>query len=129
MSVCSQMSEMSVSMHGDEVNLVEAIDTVFRDLQQHLNSSQCNLRNLAQCGERNDEFEVSHKYCCSIDDDLSEMLLLFKDLKSIVKQIKLKPESDEEKEWLKQFELTRKLEREEEKRIDTIEKSLKKNKL
>ena len=126
MSVCSQMSEMSVLIGGEETNLVEAIDTVFRDLQQHLNSSQCNLRNLAQCGERSDEFEVSHKYCCSIDDDLSEMLLLFKDLKSIVKQIKLKPESPEEVEWLKQFELTRKLEKEEEKRIEVIEKSLKK---
>ena len=126
MSVCSQMSEMSISMHGDDVNLVEAVDTVFRDLQQHLNSSQCNLRNLAQCGERNDEFQVSHKYCCSIDDDLSEMLLLFKDLKSIVKQIKLKPESPEEVEWLKEFELTRKLEKQEQTRIDTIEKQLKK---
>ena len=126
MSVCSQMSEISISIHGEDVNLIEAIDTVFRDLQQHLNSSQCNLRNLAQCGERNDEFQVSHKYCCSIDDDLSEMLLLFKDLKSIVKQIKLKPESPEEVEWLKEFELTRKLEKQEQTRIDTIEKQLKK---
>ena len=129
MSVCSQMSEMSVSMHGEETNLVEAIDTVFRDLQQHLNSSQCNLRNLASCGERNDEFEVSHKYCVDIDEDISEMLNLFKDLKSIVLQIKLKPESPEEVEWLKEFKLTRKLAKDEEKRIDTIEKSLKKNKL
>ena len=126
MSVCSQMSEISISIHGEDVNLIEAIDTVFRDLQQHINSSQCNLRNLAQCGERNDEFQVSHKYCCSIDDDLSEMLLLFKDLKSIVKQIKLKPESPEEVEWLKEFELTRKLEKQEQTRIDTIEKQLKK---
>ena len=126
MSVCSQMSEMSVLIHGDDVNLVEAIDTVFRDLQHHLNSSQCNLRNLAQCGERLDEFQVSHRYCVDIDDNLSEMLLLFKDLKSIVKQIKLKPESPEEVDWLKEFELTRKLEKEEQKRIEVIEKSLKK---
>jgi hypothetical protein len=120
------MSEMSISMHGEETNLVEAIDVVFRDLQHHLNSSQCNLRNLAQCNERSDEFEVSHRYCCSIDDDVSEMLMLFKDLKSIVKQIKLKPESPEEKTWLEEFELTRKLEKEEQKRIEVIEKSLKK---
>ena len=129
MSVCSQMSEMSISMHGEETNLVEAIDTVFRDLQQHLNSSQCNLRNLASCGERNDEFEVSHKYCVDIDDDISEMLNLFKDLKSIVLQIKLKPESPEEVEWLKEFKLTRKLAKDEVNRINAIEKSLKKNKL
>ena len=129
MSVCSQMSEISISIHGEDVNLIEAIDTVFRDLQHHLNSSQCNLRNLAQCGERSDEFQVSHKYCVDIDDDISEMLNLFKDLKSIVKQIKLKPESPEEVEWLKEFKLTRKLAKDEEKRIDTIEKSLKKNKL
>ena len=126
MSVCSQMSEMSVSMHGEETNLVEAIDTVFRDLQHHLNSSQCNLRNLAQCNERADEFQVSHRYCVEIDQDVSEMLNLFKDLKSIVKQIKLKPESPEEVEWLKEFELTRKLEKQEQTRIDVIEKSLKK---
>jgi hypothetical protein len=120
------MSEMSISMHGEETNLVEAIDTVFRDLQHHLNSSQCTLRNLSMCNERSDEFQVSHKYCVEIDQDLSEMLLLFKDLKSIVKQIKLKPENDEEKTWLNEFELTRKLEKEEEKRIEVIEKSLKK---
>ena len=126
MSVCSQMSEMSVSMHGDEVGLVEAIDTVFRDLQKHLNSSQCNLRSLSLCHDRNDEFEISHRYCVEIDQDLGEMLLLFKDLKSIVLQIKLKPENYEEKEWLKEFELTRKLEKQEQTRIDVIEKSLKK---
>ena len=113
MSICSQMSEMSISINGMEVNLVEAIDSTFRDLQKHLNSSQCNLRNLASCSDRGDEFEVSHKYCCEIDDDVSEMLLLFKDLKSIVLQVKLKPESPEEKEWLKELELDRKLKKEE----------------
>ena len=126
MSICSQMSEMSISINGMEVNLVEAIDSAFRDLQKHLNSSQCNLRNLASCSDRGDEFEVSHKYCCEIDDDVSAMLLLFKDLKSIMKQVKLTPENDTEKDWLRNFNEERKLAKQEQKNLDDIDKQLQK---
>ena len=126
MSVSSQMSEMSISMNGAEVNLEQAIDDTFKSLQSHLNSCQCGLRNLGMCNERNDIFEVSHKYCMDIDDDVSEMLLLFKDLKSIMKQVKLKPESPEEVEWLRNFNEQKQLEKAEQKKLDAVDKQLQK---
>ena len=54
------------------------------------------------------------------------MLNLFKDLKSIVKQIKLKPESPEEVEWLRNFNEQKQLEKAEQKKLDAVDKKLKK---
>jgi len=46
-SQMSNMSQMSVSYMGQEVELEVAIDSCFRDIQSFLNSLQCSLRSLA----------------------------------------------------------------------------------
>ena len=126
MSISSQMSEMSISLNGEEIMLEEAVDETFKNLQAFLNSTQCDLRNLASCDERNETFEVSHSYCTKIDDNISEMNELFKSLKSIVKQIKMVPKTDEDKQFVKDFEFKRREEKQEQKRLAEIEKNLRK---
>jgi hypothetical protein len=122
MSVSSQMSEMSISLNGEMIDLEVAVDETFKNLQECLNNTQCDLRNLASIDERNETFEVSHSYCTKIDDNISEMNELFKSLKSIVKQIKMKPETDEDKQFVKDFEFKRREEKNEQKRLAEIEK-------
>ena len=62
-----------------------------------------------------------HSYCTKIDDNISEMNELFKSLKSIVKQIKMKPETDEDKQFVKDFEFKRREEKNEAQRLKKIE--------
>ena len=116
-SISSMMSEVSISLNGVEQSLELAIDETFKSLQQNLNFCQCNLRNLATCEERGDEFEISHDICYRINDNILEMKELFLDLNSIVKQIKLKPETPEEKNWMETYNEEKKREKEEDKKI------------
>ena len=122
MSVTSMMSTVSISLNGQEMNLEGAIDETFKSLQQNLNFCQCNLRNLATCEERGDEFEISHDICYRIHDNILEMKELFLDLNSIVKQIKLKPETPEEKNWMETYNEEKKREKEEDKKIKKEDK-------
>jgi hypothetical protein len=114
MSISSAMSGMSVSMHGEEVSLDQAIEGTFKQLQTHLNNTQNNICGLATADDRGD-FRYSYELQCKINFSLAEMLILFRDLKSIVKQIKLKPETDEDKEWVQSYEIDFKKQCEEQK--------------
>ena len=116
------MSEISISLNGVEQSLEQAIDETFKELQQNLNFCQTNLRNLAQCEERGYEFQISHDICYRINDNISEMQELFKDLKSIVKQIKLSADTPEEKNWMETYNEEKKREKEENKRIKKEDK-------
>ena len=122
MSVTSMMSQVSISLNGQEMDLEQGIDETFKELQQNLNFCQTNLRNLAQCEERGDEFQISHDICYRINDNISEMQELFKDLKSIVKQIKLSADTPEEKNWMETYNEEKKREKEEDKKIKTEDK-------
>ena len=104
------------------MDLEGAIDETFKELQQNLNFCQTNLRNLAQCEERGDEFQISHDICYRINDNISEMQELFKDLKSIVKQIKLSADTPEEKNWMETYNEEKKREKEEDKKIKKEDK-------
>ena len=99
MSIRSNMSDLSVVLNGEEVNIDEAINDTYREIQSHLNATQSQLRNLAQVEERSETFRYSHELCTNIDYNIKEILELFKDLKSIVKQVRLKPTTPEQKEW------------------------------
>lgn len=99
MSISSNMSDVSVVLNGEEVDIDTAINDTYRDIQGYLNTTQSQLRNLAQAGERSETFRYSHEICTNIDINIKEILELFKDLKSMVKQIRLKPTSEEDKAW------------------------------
>jgi hypothetical protein len=100
MSVCSNAT--SIMLNGDEMDLSDAIDQVFKGLQSHLNDSQSSLRQLAILSEQDGDFKVAVELSDEINLDIDGMMALFKDLKSVCKQIVGKPISDEEKNWMKQ---------------------------
>ena len=105
MSIMSNMSDVSISLNGVEIDVDTAINSTYREIQSHLNATQSQLRNLAQIEERSETFFYSHELCTNIDYNIKEILELFKDLKSIVKQVRLKPKTPEEKEWQTNFDI------------------------
>jgi enoyl-[acyl-carrier-protein] reductase (NADH) len=94
------MSEMSVSVFGEEMQLEVAIDRVFKDIQNAINGSHCQIREMVSDMDRDDDYKVAVEHQTNIDTFVTELGDLFKQLKSVVKQITPKPETDEEKQWL-----------------------------
>jgi oligoribonuclease (3'-5' exoribonuclease) len=104
MSINSSMSGMSINMHNEEVSLEEAVTSTFKSIQGHINACENNICGLAVADDRGD-FRYSYELQKKIEFNLSEMLLLFKDLKSIVKQIKLKPTNEEDRQWSLSYDI------------------------
>ena len=110
MSVTSSvMSTMSVSINGQEVVLETALDKTFADLQKVLNNLHSDTRECCMVLDQDCDFETMVGKGDEVNDGIDEMSGLFKDLKSIIKQVMLKPEGQEEKKWLKQHRETQKL--------------------
>ena len=108
MSIASGASSVSVSLNGREMNLEEALDSVVRDLQKHLNMVQLQLRMLGVGSERDDDFEDQIKEADKMQDSIVEMNYLFEDLYDMAYQIVGDPETKEEKQFLKQHKIERK---------------------
>ena len=109
MSIASGASSVSVSLNGREMNLEEALDSVVRDLQKHLNMVQLQLRMLGVGSERDDDFEDQIKEADKMQDSIVEMNYLFEDLYDMAYQIVGEPETKEEKQFLKQHKIERKV--------------------
>ena len=88
------MSNMSVSYQGNEIPLHEALDECFTELQGHLNHLHSYTRELAMMPEQDSEYEVELKQVLTIEDCIDEMSELFKELKSVTKQIIGKPPAE-----------------------------------
>ena len=114
MSISSARSSMSVSYCGSEVALEEALDDVFQKLQQHLNNSHCAVRSMSMLEEQSmdedEDFKDCVKYNDIIQDDTDGMIALFKDLKSISKQVLGKPPNPDMKTWYVNHQAARKQE-------------------
>ena len=108
MSIASGASSVSVSLNGREMNLEEALDSVVRDLQKHLNMVQLQLRMLGVGSERDDDFEDQIKEADKMQDSIIEMNWLFEDLYDMSYQIVGDPETKEEKQFMKQHKIERK---------------------
>ena len=94
MSVSSQASNMSVSYCGSEIPLEQALDACFLDLQGFMNGLHCHVRELAAMSEQDDDFMVALAKGLVINDTIDNMSDLFKELKSVVKQIIGNPPSE-----------------------------------
>ena len=101
MSVNSCMSSMSVSINGQEIVLESALDDVFKSIQEALNSTHCNTRECCMILDQDSDFKTMVLKGDEVIDTIDEIGFLFKDLKSIIKQVMLRPEGAEEKDWLK----------------------------
>jgi hypothetical protein len=115
MSESSIFSETSVSYNGQEVMLEVAIDDVFKKLQTFLNSLQCSLRTLCMLIDQDGDYQEAVRLNDELEDGVEGMDHLFKDLKNITSQVMIKPETPEEKEFLKSHKLERKTKKAEEK--------------
>ena len=90
------------------MNLEEALDSVVRDLQKHLNMVQLQLRMLGVGSERDDDFEDQIREADKMQDSIVEMNWLFEDLYDMSYQIVGDPETKEEKQFMKQHKIERK---------------------
>lgn len=120
MSQFSTVSSMSVSAFGDgEMNLGDALDRLFTELQEHMNGTHCATRSLAMSPDQDDDFKVCVEHEDSIIDSVDDMIELFKELKKIIPQVRGKPKDDEEKTWWlahkERRKIDKKLEKEREK--------------
>jgi len=84
-SVASNAS--SVSFRGEEMGVDEALDELFVELQQNLNSCQCSIRNLAQSEERSETFMEAVGYHFEILDYIDILQNLFSELRGVSKQV------------------------------------------
>jgi len=100
MSISSAMSGMSInSRAGEEVDLETHVVETFKSIQGHLNNTHCKICELAQVEERGEGYRYSYPIQRDIEYSLNTMTDLFKELKSIVKQLKLNPVNQADKDW------------------------------
>ena len=109
MSIASGASSVSVSLNGQVIPLEEALDQTVRSLQQHLNKVQLQLRMLGVGSDRDDDFEDQIREADVMQDEILEMTWLFDDLSSMAYEIVGLPETKEEKAFLKQHKVERKI--------------------
>jgi hypothetical protein len=105
MSVSSNGSAMSISFRGqDDVDLDDCLDQLFKELQSNLNNCQYSIRSLAQTQERNDTYIEASKYHFEIEDYVTELLSLFKELKLVSKLALGKPPPEHKVEYAQMLE-------------------------
>ena len=84
----SVMSEISVSYNGeDDVPLEDAVDDVFKQIQEHINMIHIQLRQLCMADDRNEDFLECLKYHESLSEHMNEGSTLFKSVIKISKQL------------------------------------------
>jgi hypothetical protein len=103
-SICSTMSTMSVSVFGeDDVVLEVALDSIFKQLQTSLDDAHCEIRTMAMDLDREcNDFKISYEHDSKIQEYVDGLAGLFKELKSVSKQVMGKPDNEEDKAWLKE---------------------------
>jgi hypothetical protein len=89
MSISSTGSSMTIkSFRGEEeVDLDTALDELYTDLQRNLNNTQSAIRQLAACPEQDADFIEAAKIYFQLDDYVDTLLDLFRELKSVSKEV------------------------------------------
>jgi hypothetical protein len=95
---------MSCSFRGEEIDINEALDELFHEIQSNLNNCQCQIRGLAQSEERNDTFIESSRYDFAIQDYVMTLIGLFKELKAVSKSALGKIPAEHRDEYAKLIE-------------------------
>jgi hypothetical protein len=90
---------MSISLNGEEVVLEDAVDDIFGSLQEFLTNLGKNADLVCACDH---PLYKRLEKADSVIDDIKSMGCLFKDLKTVVKQV-CKPEDADEKQAMKDF--------------------------
>ena len=73
MSVASSAASMrSVNFHGRETSLEQALDETIKGVQNHLNSLQVALRNLAACEDQAVDDEEDFRQMVALEDEIAD---------------------------------------------------------
>jgi hypothetical protein len=91
MSSSIASTSSSVSFRGEEIDVSDALDMLFKDLQENLNHCHCSVRQLSQCEERADTFMEAAQFDFEIQDYVEGLTGLFKELKQVSKDVLGKP--------------------------------------
>ena len=86
-SLCSNMSSVSVNYDGNEVDLDEAVDFIFKELQHHINGMHTQIRETCQWDLRGESYEEVKVYFDTMATHIKEGNGLFKDLLKVISQI------------------------------------------
>ena len=86
-SICSAMSDVSISYNGEEMDLDDAVDHIFKELQTHINQTHVEIREICQWYLRGEDYEETKVYFDNMVSHITEGCALFKDLTKVIKQI------------------------------------------
>ena len=105
MSICSNASSI-VSYNGQEMEVEKAIDDLFPKIQTFINDCHCSIRELSYCEDRNETYLDALQMHLDICSNIDGMIKLFKELKSVSKQLVGPPPKDmkdEVKAFIEQY--------------------------
>ena len=100
-SICSNTSEITVSAFGEEMELTEAVDTIFNQIQDHINELHVQVRQLSMCEDRNESYEEAYAYYYEVGAHVKEGGNVFKELTKVMKQLLPNRPKDLQKNWEK----------------------------
>ena len=100
MSVCSNSSSI-VSFRGEEIDVNDALDTLFKDLQQKLNYCHSTVRTLVLSEDRDESYIETAAHVWEIEDYTDVLDELFGELRTVAKEILGKCPADEKEEFKK----------------------------
>ena len=78
-SICSAMSDVSISYNDEEMNLDDAIDHIFKEIQTHINQTHVEIRQICMNEIRGEDYEETKIYFDSMVNHINEGCHLFKD--------------------------------------------------
>ena len=102
-SICSNMSSVTVSAFGDEMPLEEAVDAIFKDIQDHINELHVQIRLLTMTEDHGESYEDAFEYYYHVVEHIREGNALFKELPKVMKQILPPRPKDLPKDWEKNY--------------------------
>jgi hypothetical protein len=100
MSVASNASSI-VSFRGEEIDVNDALDTLFRDLQEKLNYCHSTVRTLVMSEDRDESYVETAAHVWEIEDYTDLLDELFGELRTVSKEILGKCPADEKDEFKK----------------------------
>jgi light-regulated signal transduction histidine kinase (bacteriophytochrome) len=102
-SICSNMSNMTVSAFGEEVPLEEAVDDIFAQLQTAINELHVQIRQLCMTESQGDSYEEAYVFQHEIKTHVADGCDMLKELVKVCKQLLPPRPKDLPKTWEKEF--------------------------
>lgn len=98
-----------ITILGKELPVGQALDVVMKDIQEILNNAHCSTREIIFLPDTvESSFKKSYEVANDVQDMVHELKILLGELDKIMKKVPFKPEDNEEKEWVKEYNIERK---------------------